>query len=73
MPSYLSDIFGLKYLSAIHGRILTAWGLAGIFGPLMLTVLYEKSGTYELALEIFSGLFIINLICAIALYKRNRV
>lgn len=73
MPSYLSDIFGLKYLSAIHGRILTAWGLAGIFGPLMLTVLYERFGTYELALEIFSGLFIINLICAIALYKRNRV
>ena len=27
MPAYLSDLFGTKYLSAIHGRILTAGGL----------------------------------------------
>lgn len=27
MSAYLSDLFGTKYLSAIHGRILTAWGL----------------------------------------------
>ena len=36
MPAYLSDLFGTKQLSAIHGRILTAWGLAGIAGPLLL-------------------------------------
>lgn len=26
MSAYLSDLFGTKCLSAIHGRILTAWG-----------------------------------------------
>ena len=29
MPAYLSDLFGTKQLSAIHGRILTAWGMQG--------------------------------------------
>ena len=32
MPAYLSDLFGTKALSAIHGRILTAWGAAGVAG-----------------------------------------
>ena len=73
MPSYISDIFGLKYLSAIHGRILTAWGCAGIFGPLMITKLYDMYNTHEVALDIFSGLFVLNLIFAIILYKRNKV
>lgn len=36
MPAYLSDLFGTKQLSAIHGRILTAWGMAGIAGPFCL-------------------------------------
>jgi OFA family oxalate/formate antiporter-like MFS transporter len=60
MPSYLSDLFGTKYISTIHGRILTAWGLAGIAGPLILTKCFEITGNYTTALEIFSALFIIS-------------
>jgi OFA family oxalate/formate antiporter-like MFS transporter len=29
IPAFLSDIFGTKALSAIHGRILTAWAAGG--------------------------------------------
>ncbi|MFR6111152.1 MAG: hypothetical protein ACLUIQ_07085 [Dialister invisus] len=29
MPAFLSDIFGVRQLAAIHGSILTAWGLRG--------------------------------------------
>ena len=36
MPAYLSDLFGTKELSAIHGKILTAWGLAGIAAAVIL-------------------------------------
>ncbi|ETJ44229.1 Transporter, major facilitator family protein, partial [human gut metagenome] len=32
MPAYLADLYGIRQLSTIHGRILTAWGLAGIVG-----------------------------------------
>ena len=34
MPSFITDIFGNKNMSAIYGAVLTAWAAAGIFGPL---------------------------------------
>lgn len=67
MPAYLSDIYGTKQLSAIHGRILTAWGLAGIAGPLILSKIYEYTHSYTITLYFFSGCFILNLIIALVL------
>jgi hypothetical protein len=29
VPAYLADVFGTKYVSAVHGRLLTAWSAAG--------------------------------------------
>jgi OFA family oxalate/formate antiporter-like MFS transporter len=72
MPAYISDIFGTKWLSAIHGRILTAWGAAGIVGPMTITLLYEKFGTHVISLRIFTLLFIISLGLAIKLKIRNK-
>ena len=67
MPAYLSDIYGTKQLSAIHGRILTAWGLAGIAGPLVLSQLYERTHSYSITLYFFSACFVLSLILAIVL------
>ena len=33
IPAYLADSFGVGNVSAIHGRLLTAWSTAGILGP----------------------------------------
>ena len=33
IPAYLADVFGTKYVSAVHGRLLTAWSAAGVLGP----------------------------------------
>jgi hypothetical protein len=35
VPAYLADVFGTKFVGAIHGRLLTAWSLAGVFGGLI--------------------------------------
>ncbi|WP_185984947.1 OFA family MFS transporter [Aureimonas mangrovi] len=35
VPAYLADVFGTQFVGAIHGRLLTAWSLAGIFGGLI--------------------------------------
>ena len=43
IPAYLADIFGTKYVGGIHGRLLTAWASAGVFGPLAITSLREIS------------------------------
>lgn len=45
IPAYLADIFGTKHVGGIHGRLLTAWSSAGVFGPLAITSLREISVT----------------------------
>lgn len=73
MPAYLSDLFGTKQLSAIHGRILTAWGLAGIAGPLLLSVIYERTHSYSFTLYFFSGCFIVSLALALVLKLKGKI
>ncbi|MBC6469523.1 OFA family MFS transporter [Actinomadura alba] len=36
IPAYLKDLFGTFQVGAIHGRLLTAWSLAGVLGPLII-------------------------------------
>ncbi|MGI9228624.1 MAG: OFA family MFS transporter [Gammaproteobacteria bacterium] len=43
IPAYLADIFGTKYVGGIHGRLLTAWSMAGVLGPLAITSLREHA------------------------------
>ena len=57
MPAYLADLYGIRQLSTIHGRILTAWGLAGITGPMLVSYFHEAGYGYTTALECFAALF----------------
>jgi hypothetical protein len=43
IPAYLADLFGTRYVGGIHGRLLTAWSLAGVIGPASITILRERS------------------------------
>lgn len=36
IPAYLADVFGTGSIGAIHGRLLTAWSVAGILGPVLV-------------------------------------
>lgn len=67
MPAYLSDLFGTRQLSAIHGRILTAWGMAGLAGPTIIAAFRENVGGYTTTLYFFAGCFILNLLLALLL------
>ena len=67
MPAYLADLYGIRQLSTIHGRILTAWGLAGIVGPMLVSYFHEAGYGYTTALECFAALFVLNTIIAIVL------
>jgi MFS family permease len=60
IPAYLADIFGTKYVGGIHGRLLTAWASAGVFGPLAITSLREisvKNAINDLVEKIGAGDF----------------
>ena len=72
MPAYLSDIFGVRCLSAIHGRVLTAWGIAGIAGPTIVSIFHDQGYGYAMTLYLFAGCFVANLIIALALWRSRR-
>jgi len=42
IPAYLADVFGTRYVGAIHGRLLTAWSAAGVLGPITINKLREN-------------------------------
>ena len=41
IPAYLADLFGTQHVGAIHGRLLTAWSVAGILGPVVVNYVRE--------------------------------
>jgi OFA family oxalate/formate antiporter-like MFS transporter len=69
IPTYLSDIFGTKELGAIHGYVLTAWGVAGLVGPVVLAYTHELTHSYNTTLFVFAGLELIALGTSFAIRK----
>ena len=41
IPAYLADMFGTQFVGAIHGRLLTAWSVAGIVGPYIVNYFHD--------------------------------
>jgi len=71
VPAYLRDLFGTRYVGAIHGILLTAWSAAGIAGPVLINYIREynvthgvpKAQAYNTTMYIMAGLFVIGFIC----------
>ena len=74
IPAYLKDLFGGWQVGAIHGRLLTAWSVAGILGPVLVNYLrlwlQQRSasgiGLYAPTMFLMAGLLIIGLLCNLA-------
>ena len=41
VPAYLRDLFGTYQVGAIHGRLLTAWSVAGVLGPFIVNAIAD--------------------------------
>ena len=52
MAATTAQLFGPRNLGPIYGLLLTAWGLGGVLGPLLIAALRESSGDYDAALRI---------------------
>ena len=70
VPAYLRDLFGTRYVGAIHGILLTAWSAAGVAGPVIVNYLREynithgvpKAQAYNNTMYIMAGLLVIGFI-----------
>jgi MFS family permease len=74
IPAYLADLFGVHHVSAIHGRLLTAWSTAGILGPVLVNYIREfqisrgvaASDAYTFTMYVLVGLLAVGFICNMA-------
>lgn len=46
MPSFIAQYFGHRHMGANYGAILTAWGAAGVAGPLFAAHIKDVTGSY---------------------------
>ena len=71
VPAYLADVFGTRMVGAIHGRLLTAWSVAGVLGPVLVNYIREyqidhgvaKAAAYSLTMYILAGLLVAGFLC----------
>lgn len=71
IPAYLKDLFGTYQVGAIHGRLLLAWSLAAVLGPVLVNYIRQAqidSGVpaaqaYSVTMYIMVGLLVLGLLC----------
>jgi MFS family permease len=71
IPAYLADVFGTQMVGAIHGRLLTAWSVAGVAGPFLIAAVRQAqidagvahNLVYDHTLYILAGLLFVGLVC----------
>ena len=71
IPAYLKDMFGTRYVGAIHGSLLTAWSAAGVLGPVLVDYIRQyqisngvaKADAYTVTMYIMAGLLAVGAVC----------
>jgi MFS family permease len=71
IPAYLRDVFGTMNVGAIHGRLLTAWAVAGVLGPVLVNYIRQfqiehgvaKAQAYEITMYIMCALLLVGFLC----------
>src|SRR5438270_9307902 len=58
-----ADFWGTKNAGVNYGMLFTAWGMAGIIGPRIGGVLYDKYHNYQAAFYAAAGLSAVALLC----------
>jgi MFS family permease len=73
IPAFLADLFGTANVGAIHGALLTAWSVAAVLGPVIITELSERAkaaltpgmsrvAIYDQPLQLLAGLLAVGFV-----------
>ena len=65
LPAFAADYFGSKNVGPIYGLMLTAWGCASAFGPLLIAHLRQSSGSYVSGLHVIAGIMAASILLPI--------
>jgi OFA family oxalate/formate antiporter-like MFS transporter len=62
MPAFAADYFGTKDVGSIYGLMLTAWGFAGVLGPILIATIRQRTGAYSDALTVIALIVLVSAI-----------
>ena len=70
IPAYLRDLFGVMHVGAVHGRLLTAWSVAGVAGPVLVSYIREyqvahgvaKADAYSVTMYLMASLLVVGFV-----------
>jgi OFA family oxalate/formate antiporter-like MFS transporter len=65
MPAFTADYFGSKNVGPIYGLMLTAWGSASAFGPLLIAHLRQATGSYRSGLHVIAVIMVVSVLLPI--------
>jgi MFS transporter, OFA family, oxalate/formate antiporter len=60
MPAFAADYFGATNVGSIYGLMLTAWGFAGVLGPMLIANIRQNTGHYSQALYVISVIVLVS-------------
>jgi OFA family oxalate/formate antiporter-like MFS transporter len=72
MPAFTADYFGSKNVGPIYGLMLTAWGFASAFGPLLIAHMRQASGSYRSALHVIAVVMLVSIVLPLILAPPGR-
>jgi OFA family oxalate/formate antiporter-like MFS transporter len=72
MPAFTADYFGSKNVGPIYGLMLTAWGFASAFGPLLIAYMRQADGNYHRALHAIAGIVAFSILVPIVVRPPSR-
>ena len=64
-PALCAKVFGTNHAGEIFGKVLLAWGLAGLIGPFLITLIYGYFYSYLYSIVLISSLYFIGLYCSV--------
>lgn len=72
MPAFAADYFGAKNIGPIYGLMLTAWGFASAFGPLLIAHLRQSGTSYAFGLHVIAGILLLSTIVPLIVHPPLR-
>ncbi|MFZ0273882.1 MAG: OFA family MFS transporter [Acidobacteriaceae bacterium] len=62
MPAFAADYFGAKNIGPIYGLMLTAWGFASAFGPLLIAHLRQSGTSFAYGLHVIAVILLVSIV-----------
>lgn len=62
MPVFVKGLYGNRDYNAIYGKIMAIGNAGGVLGPLFLNAMYDKTGSYDIALWVCFAFDVIALV-----------